>query len=172
MAEDIFDDNGSVASKRERWLKYNEDLDRLFVESRNEWNSRVEPLYDGIVRAKPEEVTTLEASSLGLRQNITEEIAYFKSEMAKNMEKSREIRRDKIMEYVRPGQKSRDMVAALNSKHTDRKILLAGELAFLERTVEMYKLHLEFLIETREVLKSYSYAIKNKLEAAALMINR
>lgn len=162
----------TVADQRQLWIKYNEKLERLFTESRDDWNSKVAPLYTGIIKSKPENITSLEASALGLRQNITEEIAYFSDEKSKKMEESREIRKNKILEYNRPGTQPREVTAALNSRQTDRKVLMSGELAFLERTVEMYNNHLQFLIDTRDTLKSFSYTIKNKLEAMDLMINK
>lgn len=166
------DQQRNISDKKQRWLQYNEDLEKLFESSRQEWNSKVDPLYDGIAKAKPEDITQLEATSLSMRQNITEEIAYFKTEMGKTKEKGQMLRKDKVLEYVSPDKRDRQMVAAMNAKYTDKKVLMAGELAFIERTIDMYKNHLEFLIETREVLKSYSYTIKNKLEALDLMLNK
>lgn len=151
------------------WKDFGEKNREIYEQSRTEWTTRCSNLFNDFQTAKPEKISVLEANSLSMRQNLTDEISFFKAQMSQMDEWYKQAKWNKVIDYANP---SPELKKIFGTRSTDRKIALASDMRHVERAMTEIKDYLDFLIDTRDVLKSFVYSVKNKLEAWSLMVDK
>jgi hypothetical protein len=140
----------------------NDKMEEFFNEKREEWNNKVNPLFDVIKNRITLEMSEkiMESQSLALtfRQMITDQITFFLNKRSREETKYKKIRQDKFLFY------SIGTGGALKTNSSEKALLMDAHLAESDRSMQLIESYIEFLRDVRKNLEGFGYTIKNMID--------
>jgi hypothetical protein len=139
----------------------NDKLEDFFNGKRSEWNKNIEPLFKVLSQdlTNPSNLKSIietQAYALSHRQQLYEQINFFLNRRSRETSKNKKIRQDKFIFYATG--------MGLKTNMGEKAILIDGNLAENDRTIEIIDSYVDFLRDTVKNLESLSYSIKNMIE--------
>ena len=136
----------------------NQAMEDFFQTRMNEWNGKINPLFD-VLKEKltsPDCIMENQALALSYKQIIMEQISLFLSKRSKEDTNLKRLKQDKFVLYA--------VASPLKTNTGEKIMLIEGHIAENQRTLELIENHIEFLRSCSKNLDSFSYAIKNIID--------
>ena len=136
----------------------NKLMEEFFQTRMNEWNGKINPLFD-VLKEKltsPDCIMENQALALSYKQIIMEQISLFLSKRSKEDTHLKRLKQDKFVLYA--------VASPLKTNTGEKIMLIEGHIAENQRTLELIENHIEFLRSCSKNLDSFSYAIKNIID--------
>lgn len=136
----------------------NEGIDKLLSKLRDSedyWKNTIEKLSDKLV-CSAKEVVSLQAETISVRQELSEQIKSMSYHLYKLMPKIKMFRKQRF-EYYAGAQSP----YATNS--SERTKLIEWDLAVLDQKKDYLDIHIDYLRESLKNIDNINYAIKNKI---------
>jgi hypothetical protein len=124
-------------------------------EGENYWNSTINSLTQKL-NCSVKDVVPLQAETISLRQQLTEQIKTISYELYKMMPRIKAFRKQRF-EYYAGAQSP----YATNS--SERTKLVEWDLALFDLKKDILDIHIEFLRESLKNMDNINFAIKNKI---------
>lgn len=140
-------DNTTISEKNQR-------LEEFFNQKRETWTKNLMPLFAQL-KEPPQAIYEMQAEALSYRHAVNEEMAYFMQKLTRETSSMKQAKRDRFIYYATGFQ--------LKTNTGEKNVLVDGDLAEVDRTIELMQLHIEFLRECIKTIDNIGYAIKNRV---------
>lgn len=144
----------------EKLRSANESFESHFIKQREDWNNAINPLFEDIRNSfnveKTEKVIEIQSLALSYRQKINDQISYFLNRRSREDSKLKKIKQDKFIFYA--------ISFGIKTNNSDKLILIEGNIAENERTIQLIDAHIEYLRSCSKNLESLGFTIKNIIE--------
>jgi hypothetical protein len=138
----------------------NDKLEEFFKNKREEWISKIEPLFDSlkieINSSTSRVVMDTQAITLTYRQNLNEQISLYLDKRSKQDVKLKRIKQDKFIWYATS--------FGVKTNMGEKTLLIEAHVAEEQRNTELIENHIEFLRQCNKNLESFQFSIKNIIE--------
>lgn len=135
-------------------IEQNAKLEASFKDERDEWNTRVSELVDRLRDSS--KLTEAMAYGLSYRQMIIEKLAQYKQVLAKKNSLWDKAKNERYKKYMVEGD-----LKLTGSEKTDS---VNADLTSLRYQIALLQTQIEYFQETAQVLSSFQFAIKNKIQ--------
>lgn len=132
----------------------NQRLESFYSQKREAWTKTLMPLF-GQLKEVPQAVYEMQAEALSYRHSINEEIAYFLQKLTTETSAMKQAKRDRFIYYATG--------FSLKTNTGEKQVLVDGDLAEMEKTVELMQLHIDFLRDCVKTLDNLQYAVRNRV---------
>jgi hypothetical protein len=138
----------------------NDKLEIFFSTKREEWNSKIQPLYD-VVKIEINSQTSKkiienQSTTLTYRQIITEQISTFLDRRSKQEVKLKKLKQDKFIWYATS--------FGVKTNMGEKNLLIEAHISEEQRNIELIENYIEFLRQTNKNLESLQFSIKNIID--------
>lgn len=138
----------------------NDKLEEFFKNKREEWISKIEPLFDSlkieINSTTSRVIMDTQAITLTYRQNLNEQISLYLDKRSKQDVKLKRIKQDKFIWYATS--------FGVKTNMGEKTLLIEAHVAEEQRNIELIENHIEFLRQCNKNLESFQFSIKNIIE--------
>lgn len=149
---------------------YNQELEKIIAEKRQEWLENVKSLAP-LMRTAPEHMTDAQALAISYRSILLDELGYFYNLFSRHDKELKELKRDKFIYYAtgllpdgtRPKAAAHPLLGRKMTK-TEYDTVISGDLREQEYTLQIVNDMVDFLKETIRSIDQTLYAVKNRIE--------
>ena len=140
----------------------NDKIEEYFDTQREEWNKKIEPLFD-VIRNRltldnSEKIYDSQAVALTFRQNINDQITFFLNKRSKEEVKYKKAKQDKFLFY------SVGIGSTLKTNSSEKATLMDAHLAESDRSIQLIESYIEYLRGCSKHLEGFGFTIKNMIE--------
>ena len=140
----------------------NDKMEEYFNSQKEEWNKRIEPLFDVIKNRltldNSEKIYDSQATALTFRQNINDQITFFLNKRSKEEVKYKKAKQDKFLFY------SIGVGSTLKTNSSEKATLMDAHLGESDRSMQLIESYIEFLRGCTKNLEGFGFTIKNMIE--------
>lgn len=140
-------DNTNVSDK-------NQKLEAFYTQKRESWTKCLMPLFNQL-KDVPQAVYEMQAEALSYRHSLNEEIAYFLQKLTSETSQMKQAKRDRFVYYATG--------FSLKTNTGEKSVLVDGDLAEIDRTIELMQLHIDFLRDCVKTVDNLQYAVRNRV---------
>lgn len=138
----------------------NDKLEEYFQKSREDWSSKLEPLFESIKvkldRTSSDKIIESQSYALSYRQILNDQISVFLNKRSKEDVKMKKIKQNKFLHYATG--------FGLKTNLSEKSILIDAHTAESERSIQLIDIHIEFLRACSKNLESFQFLVKNVIE--------
>lgn len=153
--------NKKQVTVHEKYLKMNKSVEDLFKVQRADWVGKLKPLFE-TMKDGVEEMYEMHATALSYRHIMSDEIIFHTTKLSKVMAEQKRIRKDKLINYTIKFQ--------IKFNTSEKNVCIDADTSELERYVELFQMHIEFLRESIKTIDNLGFAIKNKISLLEYML--
>lgn len=135
-------------------IEQNAKLETSFRDEREEWNSRVSELVEKLKDSS--KLTEAMAYGLSYRQMIIEKLAQYKQVLAKKNSLWDKAKSDRYKKYMVEGD--------LKLTGSEKNDAVNADLTSLRYQISLLQMQIDYFQDTSQVLSSFQFAIKNKIQ--------
>jgi hypothetical protein len=140
----------------------NDKMEEFFTQKMEEWNGRVNPIFEVINQKlsvdNSDKVMESQSLALTYRQMINEQITFFLNKRSKEEVKFKKLKQDKFLFY------SIGLGGALKTNASEKAMLMDAHLAESERSIQLIESYIEFLRTCSKELEGFGFTIKNMID--------
>jgi len=139
----------------------NDKMEAFFLKRREEWNKTIDPLFkvlslDLTNPSNAKDLLNAQSLALSYKQMINEEVNLYLNKRSRETSKNKKLRQDKFVFYA--------IGFSVKTNNGEKAILIDGNLAENDRSIELIESYIEFIRDTNKNLESFGYSIKNMIE--------
>lgn len=138
----------------------NDKLEEYFQKSREEWSTKLEPLFESVKikldKTTSDKIIESQSYALSYKQILSEQISVFLNKRSKEDVKMKKIRQNKFLHYATG--------FGLKTNLSEKTLLIDAHIAENERTIQLIDIHIEFLRDCSKNLNNLHFIIKNIIE--------
>lgn len=140
----------------------NDKHEEYFKKTREEWNEKIEGLlgnlrFDNFVGDNIQKIFDAQAYSNSYMQMITEQISVFMNKLSKAKTKEKAALQAKLIFYSTG-------FGLKTTNASQMKILIDAHVSEEARACEILETHIEYLRDSRKVLETFMYSVKNSIQ--------
>ena len=149
--------------------EYNDRMEEFLNNAREKWNKEIDDLTD-IAKLQynaenAQKIVDLQATAIAYRQNINEQISFYLQKRIKEKNKLKSAIHEKTVWYAL----GKSPLGLSKLSTGQQSAIIDSHVGEVERSVELFEVHIEFLRSCVKNLSDIGYQVKNTIELYNLL---